>query len=335
MSDKKRSFSVIYEDKKYLFKGTSPSSVSKKVIIKLCNLYKKKEVKFELNETTKDSKKKKYGPYIGHMEDLKAKVVLVGGKKRRARVRPDGQRGTKVEINFHKHYFNSKAKQRKKHDNNNNNENNDNNDNDNNDNNYNNDNDNNDNNDNEKHKLDSVKKELFEKFKNININGNMMKNPKKVILDCLRSHKIFPNIVKNSEIMFSLEMKECIQYILGLKNINNDFTEYRRTYKNKLRNFGNLEMGSEYSKFIKNREQVKYMLSLKNNLRELQMKLERYSKHSNTKSQSIQDSLLSQIEVVKQFIKNENNKLMVRPASAAALLVKNKHKPTNSIPYNG
>ena len=59
MSDKKRSFRVIYEDHKYLFKGTSPSSVSKKVITKLCNLYKKKEVKFELNETTKDSKKKK------------------------------------------------------------------------------------------------------------------------------------------------------------------------------------------------------------------------------------------------------------------------------------
>ena len=172
MSDKKRSFSVIYEDKKYLFKGTSPSSVSKKVIIKLCNLYKKKEVKFELNETTKDSKKKKYGPYIGHMEDLKAKVVLVGGKKRRARVRPDGQRGTKVEINFHKHYFNSKAKQRKKHDNNNNNENNPNNENNEN-------NENNDNNNYEKHKLDFVKKELFKKFKNININGNMMKNPKK------------------------------------------------------------------------------------------------------------------------------------------------------------
>ena len=135
--------------------------------------------------------------------------------------------------------------------------------------------------------------------------------------------------------MFSLEMKECIKYILGLKNINNDFTEYRRTYKNKLRNFGNLEMGSEYSKFIKNREQVKYMLSLKNNLRELQMKLERYSKYSNTKSQSIQDSLLSQIEVVKNFIKNENNRLMVRPASAAALLVKNNNKLNNSIPYNG
>ena len=77
------------------------------------------------------------------------------------------------------------------------------------------------------------------------------------------------------------------------------------------------------------------MLSLKNNLRELQMKLERYSKYSNTKSQSIQDSLLSQIEVVKNFIKNENNRLMVRPASAAALLVKNNNKLNNSIPYNG
>jgi hypothetical protein len=81
MSDEKRSFSVVYENKKHLFKGTTPLSVSKKVITKLCKLYKKKEVKFELNETTKDSKKKKYGPYIGHMEDLKAKVCLVGGKK--------------------------------------------------------------------------------------------------------------------------------------------------------------------------------------------------------------------------------------------------------------
>jgi hypothetical protein len=85
MSDEKRSFSVVYENKKHLFKGTSPLSVSKKVIKKLCKLYKKKEVKFELNETTKDSKKKKYGPYIGHMEDLKAKVCFVGGAKKRGK----------------------------------------------------------------------------------------------------------------------------------------------------------------------------------------------------------------------------------------------------------
>lgn len=321
MSDKKRSFSVIYEDKKYLFKGTSPSSVSKKVIIKLCNLYKKKEVKFELNETTKDSKKKKYGPYIGHMEDLKAKVVLVGGKKRRARVRPDGQRGTTVEINFHKHYFNSKANQRKQHDNNNN----------------------------KKHKLDLVKKELFEKFKNININinGNMMKNPKKVILDCLRSHKIFPNTVKNSEIMFSIEMKECIEYILGLNNINNQVKEHRRTYKNRLRPFGNLEMGREYSKFIKNREQVKYMLSLKNHLKELETKLYRYKLfylNNNNTSNRIKGSLINRIEDAKKIIKKENNKLRFgKPASAADLFKQvpynNKPVPYNNnnkpVPYNG
>ena len=34
MSDEKRSFSVVYENKKHVFKGTTPLSVSKKVITK-------------------------------------------------------------------------------------------------------------------------------------------------------------------------------------------------------------------------------------------------------------------------------------------------------------
>ena len=105
MSDEKRSFSVVYENKKHVFKGTTPLSVSKKVITKLCKLYKKKEVKFELNETTKDSKKKKYGPYIGHIEDLKAKVCLVGGK---GKGRP---RGTPIH-NLNLHHMEKKAKLR-------------------------------------------------------------------------------------------------------------------------------------------------------------------------------------------------------------------------------
>ena len=105
MSDEKRSFSVVYENKKHFFKGTTPLSVSKKVITKLCKLYKKKEVKFELNETTKDSKKKKYGPYIGHIEDLKAKVCLVGGK---GKGRP---RGTPIH-NLNLHHMEKKAKLR-------------------------------------------------------------------------------------------------------------------------------------------------------------------------------------------------------------------------------
>jgi hypothetical protein len=63
-----------------LVKGSSPSSAAKKA----CNFVLKTEpgktsFKFELQETTKDSKKKVYGPYKGCFVKDKIKVKMVGG----------------------------------------------------------------------------------------------------------------------------------------------------------------------------------------------------------------------------------------------------------------
>jgi len=71
MSD--RTFRLIFDGKKGgLVKGSSPSSAAKKACKKLSAETGKTSFKFELQETTKDSKKKVYGPY-------KIKVKMVGG----------------------------------------------------------------------------------------------------------------------------------------------------------------------------------------------------------------------------------------------------------------
>ena len=64
MSD--RTFRLILDGKKGgLVKGSSPSSAAKKACKKLSAETGKTSFKFELQETTKDSKKKVYGPYKG------------------------------------------------------------------------------------------------------------------------------------------------------------------------------------------------------------------------------------------------------------------------------
>ena len=71
MSD--RTFRLILDGKKGgLVKGSTPSSAAKKACKKLSAETGKTSFKFELQETTKDSKKKVYGPY-------KIKVKMAGG----------------------------------------------------------------------------------------------------------------------------------------------------------------------------------------------------------------------------------------------------------------
>ena len=83
MSD--RTFRLIFDGKKGgLVKGSSPSSAAKKACKKLSAETGKTSFKFELQETTKDSKKNVYGPYKGCFVKDKIKVKMVGG-------RPKGQ----------------------------------------------------------------------------------------------------------------------------------------------------------------------------------------------------------------------------------------------------
>jgi hypothetical protein len=79
MSD--RTFSLIFDGKKGgLVKGSSPSSAAKKAYKVLRTEQGKTSFKFELQETTKDSKKKVYGPYKGCLVKDKIKVKMAGGK---------------------------------------------------------------------------------------------------------------------------------------------------------------------------------------------------------------------------------------------------------------
>jgi hypothetical protein len=78
MSD--RTFRLILDGKKGgLVKGTTPASAAKKACNKLSVETGKTSFKFELQETTKDSKKKVYGPYKGCLIKDKIKVNMVGG----------------------------------------------------------------------------------------------------------------------------------------------------------------------------------------------------------------------------------------------------------------
>jgi len=83
MSD--RIFRLILDGKKGgLVKGSTPSSAAKKACKKLLAETSKTSFKFELQEITKNSKKKIYGPYKGCLEKDKIKVKMAGG-------RPKGQ----------------------------------------------------------------------------------------------------------------------------------------------------------------------------------------------------------------------------------------------------
>ena len=75
MSD--RTFRLILDGKKGgLVKGSTPSSAAKKAYKKLSAENGKSSFNFELQETTKDSKKKVYGPYKGCLEKDKIKVKI-------------------------------------------------------------------------------------------------------------------------------------------------------------------------------------------------------------------------------------------------------------------
>lgn len=85
MSD--RTFRLIFDGKKGgLVKGSSPSSAAKKACKKLSAETGKTSFKFELQETTKDSKKKVYGPY-------KIKVKMTGGTHEKIKPSWDTQFG--------------------------------------------------------------------------------------------------------------------------------------------------------------------------------------------------------------------------------------------------
>ena len=79
MSSSKRHFTAVIDSKEYgLYISSIPSSAARKVVSKLCANNKNKKVKFSIRETTRDSNKKVYGPYIGYMQKLDKPVELEG-----------------------------------------------------------------------------------------------------------------------------------------------------------------------------------------------------------------------------------------------------------------
>jgi hypothetical protein len=78
-SDSKRHFTVVIGNKEHgLYASSSPSSAAKKAVTKLCAANKSKKVDFYIREITQGSKKKTYGPYVGHIEKLKEPIELKG-----------------------------------------------------------------------------------------------------------------------------------------------------------------------------------------------------------------------------------------------------------------
>ncbi len=78
-SSTKRHFKVVMENKEHgLYVSSNPSSAAKKAVTKLCATDKKRKVEFSIREITNNSKKKTYGPSLGHIEKLKKPVELKG-----------------------------------------------------------------------------------------------------------------------------------------------------------------------------------------------------------------------------------------------------------------
>jgi hypothetical protein len=79
MSSLKRHFTAVIGNKEQgTYVSSSPSSAARKAVSKLCADDKKRKVVFSIRETTRDSNKKVYGPYIGYMEKLDKPVELEG-----------------------------------------------------------------------------------------------------------------------------------------------------------------------------------------------------------------------------------------------------------------
>jgi uncharacterized protein YcgL (UPF0745 family) len=77
--DSKRHFTVVIGGKEHgLYVSSTPSSAAKKAVTKLCAANKGKKVEFHIREITQGSKKKTYGPYLGHIEKLKEPIELKG-----------------------------------------------------------------------------------------------------------------------------------------------------------------------------------------------------------------------------------------------------------------
>jgi hypothetical protein len=78
-STSKRHFTVVIGSKEHgLYCSSSPSSAARKAVSKLCGKEKGKKVEFCLREITQGSKKKTYGPYLGHIEKLAKPIQLKG-----------------------------------------------------------------------------------------------------------------------------------------------------------------------------------------------------------------------------------------------------------------
>jgi hypothetical protein len=78
-SESKRHFTVVMGGKEHgLYVSSTPSSAAKKAVTKFCAANKSKKVEFSIREITQGSKKKTYGPYVGHIEKLKEPIELNG-----------------------------------------------------------------------------------------------------------------------------------------------------------------------------------------------------------------------------------------------------------------
>jgi len=77
-STSKRHFTIVIGSKEHgLYVSSSPSSAARKAVSKLCGKN-VKNVEFCLREITQESKKKTYGPYLGHIEKLAKPIHLKG-----------------------------------------------------------------------------------------------------------------------------------------------------------------------------------------------------------------------------------------------------------------
>ena len=109
-STSKRHFTVVIGTKEHgLYCSSSPSSAARKAVSKLCGKEKGKKVEFCLREITQGSKKKTYGPYLGHIEKLAKPIQLKGRLVERtpvARLKPKtsakkgGMRGGTLQGDF-------------------------------------------------------------------------------------------------------------------------------------------------------------------------------------------------------------------------------------------
>ncbi len=75
----KRHFTAVIGNKEQgLYNSYNPSSAARKAVSKLCAEDKKSKVEFYIRETTQNSNKKTYGPYLGFVKKLKEPIQLEG-----------------------------------------------------------------------------------------------------------------------------------------------------------------------------------------------------------------------------------------------------------------